>query len=529
MQKAKLILLALVFTIAVPCGAAIAAQEQLIHSKVSVGYWDIWKHTNGEWQDEGEPGQSAQYSETYTIPDKFLDEYKITRITTSSPKEFSEQDYNIAGKYWDFKGNKIEYNDFMNRIYGPYIPKGYSVLGSPITSTGDITVERSFILNPTQLENGKKAIDLKASANRHIVDLSDREFAQAAEGWRWYQPVLIKWYGVPKGVHDLQFTDRTPQLFGDLTTGNQVDGNISIKNLSNWPTLAQYTQFRVYIQEEGGQPLMVSSAPLSLGGLEETDVSFGFRCPGNKFKLILTANMYYNGRWVEENLRVFKNGNPISKPEEEYLRNKVVTSLTPSIGGDEDTGGPSNLAVTGLQLLNENGNPVSGTVMVNEQYKVKATFKSTFDSSGVANVRFYLKRESGSIQFKDCKNVMFSPNGTKTETWNMAGMGEDVSLMATVAYKWWEQQDKWKKEPFDGKEETIYDDNIMMMDIIGTDAPDGPPTPGSWFYPVYYPPMTEQWVPITEEKEVLKTTPGWVQVPFIPDDKQAELRYRITE
>lgn len=201
----------------------------------------------------------------------------------------------------------------------------------------------------------------------------------------------------------------------------------------------------------------------------------------------------------------------------------------PDDGGGNQNDRPNNLAVINLKLfrVNEQGEeePVSGTVEVNKPYRVKATFNSTFDFSGWAKVRFYVKREAGWMDLRKEENVYFEPGGTVQKTWNWTGMSENVKLIATVAYRWWEQQSKWKEEPFEGKTEATYDDNKRELSTAGTDIPKGPPTPGRWSYPLYYHPMKWKEVPVYEE--YTEDVYGWKKVPFVKEEGEEKVRVRL--
>ena len=377
-----------------------------------------------------------------------------------------------------------------------------------------------YAISLTAIDGQKRGI-IELS-KKHGADVALVQATKPAAGWaemHMYFP------------YNTLFTQLAPTIFGDVTALEEGAGQIYVANLAPWLTLSSKTKFRVYVWEDGEpEPSLCNTQNLTMEPFNPTPVGFNFPVPDNRFRLILTTNMYWSGgRWVNEPLATYNQG-PVSELESEYARNKVEVVLTPGDpSGQGDTTEPSNLAVTDLQLLNRDDEPVGGTVIVNEPYKVKATFKSTFDQGGWANIRFYVQREAGWMEFKDVKYVYFEPEGTLTHTWNWTGMGEGVTLMATVSYKWWEQQDKWKEELFEGETETTYNDNKMEMETVGTDTPDGPPTPGSWYYPVYYHPMVEQVTPIYETITHEKVVKGWVEVPFHPAEEEADVKAILVE
>lgn len=202
---------------------------------------------------------------------------------------------------------------------------------------------------------------------------------------------------------------------------------------------------------------------------------------------------------------------------------EAVAPPPPPNGNDK----PSNLAVTNLELLNSSGQPVSGTVEVNQPYKVRATFNSNFDFAGYAKVRFYVKREAGWMDIRQDENIYFPAKGTVQKTWDWTGTSEQVSLIATVAYRWWDQQSKYVEEPFEGNTETTYDDNKKETGVTGTDIPDGPPVAGGWEYPLYYHPLKEEIVPIIET--YVEDVYGWMPIPFSREEPNGRVRVYLIE
>jgi hypothetical protein len=210
--------------------------------------------------------------------------------------------------------------------------------------------------------------------------------------------------------------------------------------------------------------------------------------------------------------------------------NNLATSATATITPPPATGGndtPSNLAVTKLELLDSSGRPISGTVEINKPYRVRATFSSKFDFGGTAKIRFYVKREAGWMELRAENSVYFSPNGTYEKTWDWTGTSEQVTVIATIAYRWWDQQNKYAEEPFEGKTETTYTDNLMQTGVAGTDIPNGPPPPGSWEYPLYYPRAYEELTPVYEN--YLESVYGWQLIPFTREAPNGRKRVYLIE
>lgn len=205
-----------------------------------------------------------------------------------------------------------------------------------------------------------------------------------------------------------------------------------------------------------------------------------------------------------------------------------AAAITPPPPPDTGEGNdkPSNLAVTKLEIVDLDGKTVS-TVEAGKQYKVKATFNSMFDVGGTAKVRFYVKREAGWMEHEKEESVYFSPKGTVQKTWDWVGTTEEVTVIATVAYRWWDQQDKYVEEPFEGQAETTYDDNKKETGVSGTDFPDGPPTAGSWGYPLYYHPATLQVIPIYQD--YTESVYGWKAIPFTKELPNGKIRVYLIE
>ncbi|MBE0467391.1 MAG: hypothetical protein IBX71_09250, partial [Candidatus Desulforudis sp.] len=68
-----------------------------------------------------------------------------------------------------------------------------------------------------------EALDLKA--NPHVLEKRYQErvgFAYAVEGWRWYLPVMITWYGIPEAVPDF-WVELIPDRF-ETEPGQTIEG-----------------------------------------------------------------------------------------------------------------------------------------------------------------------------------------------------------------------------------------------------------------------------------------------------------------
>lgn len=243
-----------VILLAIPySGVAFASSsnntEKIIYQQIGTASWDIWKHSDGTWQATGKPGDAKTHTWEYTIPENKLKGYTLTKIEVSDNPFSSEDEYKAAGGKYDFKGKLMPYRDFIDNVL-KYAPDGNNPFSQKINqdlSSGKATVKWSFVLNPLE-GMSRRALDLKDPKNRDLVNLPASQLANAAEGWRWYLPVLIKWYGIPKATHDIKVSivpyKTTWKIAGSSETikatitvkrKDNIPGNIPVKVTMNGP------------------------------------------------------------------------------------------------------------------------------------------------------------------------------------------------------------------------------------------------------------------------------------------------------
>ncbi|MCG9969604.1 hypothetical protein L9W92_16495 [Pelotomaculum terephthalicicum JT] len=258
----------------------------------------------------------------------------------------------------------------------------------------------------------------------------------------------------------------------------------------------------------------------------EKSYNIPFVHPGGPVNIVVKIN---GGNVAgDENHAIAEQGRYDNNQMEVKGGSGTVIIINPDPEPEPEEEETANLSVANLQLLNSNGQPVTGTVVVNKQYQVKATFKSTFDVGGNAKVRFYVKdNHYGTMSVNKEETVYFSPGGTVTKTWDWSGTTSEVTLIATVAYRWWDQQSKYVEEPFVSMTETTYEDNEKEMGVAGTALPSGPTTAISWQYPLYYHPYVNMVVPIYEEYTV--PVYGYKEVPFTKDTSDGKIRVYLVE
>ncbi|AEG14567.1 hypothetical protein Desku_0972 [Desulfofundulus kuznetsovii DSM 6115] len=195
---------------AVPYGAASALPggegEQVVKQEVIVGYFDIWK--GNTWQDTNHdgtpdmPGQKGKtYTNTYSAAEKLKD-WELTRVEVKYP--FSPGEYEAAGGRQYGPDGSLWYDpdtgepgmswNWFHFWYLDHLPHNLSVkIASQDLVAGKAAVKWALDLAP--LSN---ALNLKDSENRRYIGYEPGNFGELVEGWRWYLPAIITWYGVPK-------------------------------------------------------------------------------------------------------------------------------------------------------------------------------------------------------------------------------------------------------------------------------------------------------------------------------------------
>ena len=200
-MRLKLTVLILAILLAVPfIGTALASQgqEQLVHQQFSTAYWSIWKHSNGTWQNTGKPGDNKVHTYEYSLPQNKLKKYAITRIEVTTGYGFDPVAYQQVGGW-----NGLSYTDY-ERIYLSHTPDDLTCINNDQDLVaGTVTAKWSFNLLPTWPPVDRRAaLDLKDDENRYLVGFDSSQYANAVEGWLWFLPAHIKWYGIPLAPQD---------------------------------------------------------------------------------------------------------------------------------------------------------------------------------------------------------------------------------------------------------------------------------------------------------------------------------------
>lgn len=169
---------------------ALGAEEKIIKQAVTVPYFDTWKHTNGVWQDtdgDGTPDAKGQKDKitklNYALDNSLLQKYTITKVEVTP--NIDENAYNATGKWngQDWKYFKVNYHRYRA------MPLKTSISTKDLAK-GTATVQFLFDLAPQDNAIDRKSVRFEGDNNQAID--------AAAEGWRWYLPAIITWYGIPK-------------------------------------------------------------------------------------------------------------------------------------------------------------------------------------------------------------------------------------------------------------------------------------------------------------------------------------------
>lgn len=247
--KAKVVsmILAIILIIGtVPAGAAsaVTGQEMIVKQQVAIGYFDIWQHVNGKWQDTNQDGvpdalgdTGKNYQDTFGASE-FLDRYDLTRVEVQWP--FGPDEYNNtpAGAAPDFvKANPDIPWEGIKSDYLTHLPDNLSVWkSSEDLSQGKVTVGWTLDISPWNT-----ALDLTDANVRAQLGLDQRQFEKLAHGYRWYLPVLITWYGVPKKPAPDMYVKALDPGTSEVIPGNAYNGTVVFGLAADYKTPVQGT------------------------------------------------------------------------------------------------------------------------------------------------------------------------------------------------------------------------------------------------------------------------------------------------
>ncbi len=253
MRLINLILLLVTFLL-LPGTALANPQEQFILHQINVGNFDIWQHTDGRWQDTDHDGpvdpyglKNKEVTETYTYHEsQYSRQFIPTRVEIEYFFTLTDEELTQAGR-----------SESWSYFYDRYLrktPKSYSVekTGEDLTQ-GKVTVQKTFDMMP-------KSLNLKDPTVRAELGMDDQNFSNLAQGWRWYTPVLITWYGVPKAEMNLMASSIDPGIPSDeAEPGERYTATVKFKYFGNVPVdnvpIAAYNgEYRATLKKSG-QPI----------------------------------------------------------------------------------------------------------------------------------------------------------------------------------------------------------------------------------------------------------------------------------
>ncbi|MCG0277950.1 MAG: hypothetical protein L5656_05410 [Thermanaeromonas sp.] len=277
--------------------ASAAPPEQMLLKIIDVAYFDIWKHSDGTWQDtngdrypDAPWGQYEEWGNTYYLPSWVVQQYKITRIDVK--KGISYEDFSDSitiGWPKDQYGNNY---DAFFLDYLRYTPDQYSVGGGPLPNNA-IDFIYSLTLAPKE-----RARNIKEPWQGPNV-----------EGWRWYIPWTITVYGYRKAnvtIQKVEVTDQNGTLMAEVTRGStpivhqpvRADKVYNVKVTLTTSELpgAQLVNLDVRGTEAklgGANPVEIGRGTIpSMVFPDQKEVTFQWRPLDNASK---TLTVYYNG------------------------------------------------------------------------------------------------------------------------------------------------------------------------------------------------------------------------------------------
>lgn len=222
------VLIALLMLAAVPFGAAASVPgEEVVGYRVFMGYVDIWKNSRGDWISVGgryiKPGTKNVVLQGHpSVPTKYadqtirnlrdlLDKYTLTRVE-AKPAPFTEEEYLTAGGRWGEDSGQYVWIDWaqFEHNYLNMIPDQIKVIEAKLNQD-DATVELEWSVDIPGYPPGAVAgdpplgplgepLDLTHPLNRHLLDpqlFPPDVFADMVEGWRFWVPTIVTWYGIP--------------------------------------------------------------------------------------------------------------------------------------------------------------------------------------------------------------------------------------------------------------------------------------------------------------------------------------------
>lgn len=206
-------------------GAAFAYEEpqpegQAVKSYIGLAYFQVWKHSDGRWQDtdlKGDPDRPGQVkSWDFKVPgslENLTDKWNLTGVRV---RFLPADQWNVI-LYQDYKGYKgLSFSKFKKKILkysAARCEEGrvWTEEHFPGEWTYTLHYEGIRLAAEPGINNEglakQNTMDLKQKDNRTFVQSLDIplslpagvDFAQMAEGYIYWVPYIVEVYGTPKG------------------------------------------------------------------------------------------------------------------------------------------------------------------------------------------------------------------------------------------------------------------------------------------------------------------------------------------
>jgi len=251
-----------------------------------VSYFDLWKGGKDDpdqpeaekWLDtdgdgkKDRPGQrkpSAGF--IHYIPEEFLKQYTITRVEAVRPvtqtlyEQSGGRHYGLSGKPEKMSWEEFEYwyNGFQPTVHGIKAELVDAKKGKA-KMIWDITLK-----TPANVY----AVDIKDKRNRQLLGIDPKvKISEMTQGWRYFMPAVLNWYGIPKELPDLYVADLDPgtnqTLPGETYQGTVVFG---LKDTYKEPVKA-----RLELTHNGYPISSVHGKTVAFNPGEEKEYTFSF-------------------------------------------------------------------------------------------------------------------------------------------------------------------------------------------------------------------------------------------------------------
>ena len=287
MMKRIICLISVCFLLfAFPVKAEVS-EEVFIGERIDVAFFDVWLHADGlTWQDtdgdliadepyggtdlDGDP-EKEKYERYLTFQAKpkqeWEKEYEPIRVEASIDwlRDFTKEDYlrvggggkvSKDGKEYIFLG---DFYEFIEQVWGKR-PHDYQL--APEISPHTV---KFYLHDKVQAENIKRD-----------------DQADLVEGWRWYLPIYLKFYGVKRVVGiDLEVVE--VEQVSPVRAGSKQMGSCFLRNNGG-----KLETFRVNYWADGK---VVGSEVLELEGGEDCRRNFNWQVPWKKEECLLRVEV----------------------------------------------------------------------------------------------------------------------------------------------------------------------------------------------------------------------------------------------